>query len=155
MDQDKLDFKWLSLAWTTALMSKDPSTQVGAVIVSSDNRQCSTGYNGFPVGLEEDERKWQRPTKYEYVIHAEPNAICNCPFDTSGCTIYVTHEPCHRCLGLIVNAGIKNIVCNIPYENMTHKDVWNDIRQLVNLRYVKQNIRQKIADKMLSMIDKG
>ena len=149
MDQGKIDFKWMSCAWITALMSKDPSTKVGAVIVSSDNRQCSVGYNGFPVGVEETPQKWERPLKYEYVQHAEPNAIANCPFDTYGCTIYITHMPCHRCLGHIRNSGIKHIVYNLGYDRLGHREVWNDIALVFDsIRQMDRDIRQEIISKL-------
>ena len=72
---DQWNKHWMEVALVTSKLSKDPSTQVGAVVVTQDNRQCSIGYNGFARGIEETPDKWQRPTKYEYVIHAELNAI--------------------------------------------------------------------------------
>jgi len=122
--QNKWDRHFLRLAWLTAInLSKDPKTQVGAVIVAPGNRQISVEYNGMPAGLEETEEKWQRPTKYPYLIHAELNAVINCPFDTRGCTIYITHKPCHACMGHLRNAGIKRIVYNEIYKKATHKEI--------------------------------
>jgi deoxycytidylate deaminase len=111
-------------------MSKDPTTKVGAVIVTPDNRQCSIGYNGFAKGIEETEEKWERPTKYEYVIHSEMNAIMNCPFDTHGCTVYITMTPCHRCITHLVNAGIKRIVYEHEYDRLAHVDIWKEAASL-------------------------
>ena len=94
--QLQMDLHFLRLAWVTGLnLSKDPRTKVGAVIVTEDTRQVSIGYNGFPKKLAEHPERWEKPLKYEYVIHAELNAIMNCPFDTKGCTLYCTHQPCH------------------------------------------------------------
>lgn len=121
------DSFWLSLAIQVAALSKDPSTQVGALVVTSDNRQCSLGYNGFPAGVEETAERWERPEKYEWVIHAEKNAIANCPFDTKGCSLYCTHQPCHACLGFIANAGITKIMYLQPYTNLKRKDVWDEL----------------------------
>ncbi|MCL4361305.1 dCMP deaminase family protein [Candidatus Dependentiae bacterium] len=113
--QEKLDQNFLRLAWMTALnLSKDPMTQVGAIITSGDSRQVSLGYNGFPAGAKETPERWQRPEKYEWAIHAEMNAVINAPFDTKGCTVYVTHQPCHRCLAHLVNAGIKRVIYYTP-----------------------------------------
>lgn len=123
-NKKKWNETWMRVALTVAKLSKDPNTQVGAVIVTTDNRQCSVGYNGFAVGIEETEAKWQRPTKYEYVIHGEINAIMNCPFDTKGCKIYLTHTPCHRCIAHLVNAGITEVYYLQGYANLTHKEVW-------------------------------
>jgi dCMP deaminase len=94
----------------TALnLSKDPSTKVGAVIVSLDGRKVSTGYNGYPRGAD-DSTMGDRALKYPRVIHAEANAIINCPFDTEGSTMYCSLCPCSRCLALIINAGIRRVV---------------------------------------------
>lgn len=116
----------------TSKLSKDPSTKVGSVIASFDNLQISTGYNGFPAGLDESPNKWERPIKYQYVIHSELNAIMHCPFDIHRVpsTLYVTHQPCHRCMGHIRNAGIKRIVYTNPYSNLEYPDIWNEIAQL-------------------------
>ena len=117
---------WMRVATTVSRLSKDPNTQVGAVIVTLDNRQCSVGYNGFAVGIEETSDKWQRPTKYQYVIHGEINCIMNCPFDTKGCKIYLTHMPCHRCIAHLVNAGIQEVYFMQPYQNLEHREVWEE-----------------------------
>ena len=152
MQQETIDFKWLSSAWVTALMSKDPSTKVGAVIVSADNRKSSTGFNGFPAGVVETPELWERPTKYEYVQHAEPNAIANCSFDRAGSTIYVTHRPCHRCLGLIANAGIDHIVYNLDYDRVQDNEAWDDISKVFkSIRKVDRNIRQEIVDQISNL----
>ena len=67
--QDKWDIHWLKIAKVTSELSKDGSTKVGAVIVTPDNRHCSVGYNGFVRGIEETDKKWERPLKYSYVQH--------------------------------------------------------------------------------------
>ena len=134
MNQEKkhqMDTHFIRLAWVTGLnLSKDPRTKVGAVIVTADTRQVSIGYNGFPRKLEEHPERWEKPLKYEYVIHAELNAIMNCPFDTQGCTLYCTHQPCHRCLKHLVNAGIKRVVYNQTYSSLTHRDIWDEASAL-------------------------
>lgn len=109
--QKKLDRNFLRIAYMAAInLSKDPCTRVGAVITSADSRQVSLGYNGFPAGVDESVERWQRPEKYEWVIHAEMNAVINAPFDTKNCYLYSTHQPCHRCMVHLVNTGIKRIV---------------------------------------------
>lgn len=145
-NQEKWDRHWLRLAWMTAInMSKDPTTKVGAVIVSPDNKQISIGYNGFPVGISETIVKWGRPTKYEYVIHSELNAIINCPFNTQGCSIYITMTPRHRCLGHMLNAGIKRIIYNKEYENLTNKEICSELMSY--FQEVKQ-LDDEICDKI-------
>lgn len=128
--QDKWDQLFLKLTLNIATMSKDPSTKVGSVIVSSDNRQISFGYNGFVRGIEETSEKWQRPHKYQYVQHSELNAILNCPFDTYGCKLYCTHQPCHRCLEMILQAGITKVYYINNYNNLEYKEIWDEHAKL-------------------------
>ena len=104
------------IAQTVRLKSKDKSTQIGAVIVGSDNEIRSTGYNSFPRGIEDfhDERQ-MRPEKYYWMEHAERNAIINAArigVSTNRCTMYLTCDiPCVDCTRAIINAGIKVIYC--------------------------------------------
>lgn len=146
--KEEMDCHYLRLAWVTAMnLSKDPSTKVGAVIVTEDTRMVSIGYNGFPRKLEETPERWEKPLKYEYVIHAEMNAIMNCPFDTKGCTLYCTHQPCHRCLVHMVNAGIKRVVYNLEYRNLTHRDIWDETAKLFEEVIQVEDLQcQKIAE---------
>jgi len=82
-DYIKWDEYFMGLAVFASLRSKDPNTQVGCCIVDADNRILSLGYNGFPIGCSDDEFPWDREgknsydTKYNYVCHAELNAILN------------------------------------------------------------------------------
>jgi len=101
---------WMKVAESVALRSKDPITQVGAVVVSPDQRTMHTGYNGFPTGLMENDARWVRPTKYQYVIHAEINAILNSKTDLNSWTLYLTLHPCSSCALLIIQSGIKRVV---------------------------------------------
>ena len=76
------DEYFMGIALLTAMRSKDPNSQVGACIVSSENKILSLGYNGMPIGCSDDEMPWEREgapldTKYMYVCHAELNAILN------------------------------------------------------------------------------
>ena len=54
------DEYFMGVAKLSALRSKDPNTQVGACIVSSDNKILSMGYNGLPRGCSDDEFPWCR-----------------------------------------------------------------------------------------------
>ncbi len=105
--------KWseyfIEMAHTAAIRSKDPSTQVGSVVVSKDNRVLGVGYNGMPEGYNESSDLWERPTKYDHVIHAEVNAILNCSKTTRGAKIFVTLYPCKECAKIIAAAGIKEV----------------------------------------------
>lgn len=115
------DHKFMELAYARARFSKDPSTQVGAIIVGPAMEDRSSGYNGAPRGCFADERgdarREVRPEKYFWFSHAELNAITNAArvgVPLEGCTIYVTHPPCMDCARAIVQAGIKRVVTVRP-----------------------------------------
>ena len=123
MDVLSWDEYFMGLAHLSAMRSKDPSTQVGAVIVSGEHRVVSIGYNGFPNGCSDDEFPWDREgdfgaTKYPYVVHAELNAILNSKNDLRGCSIYVSLFPCNECAKAIIQSGIIRIV----YESDKYAD---------------------------------
>ena len=106
----------MGIAALSAKRSKDPSTQVGACIVNDGNKIMSVGYNGFPMGCDDDIFPWERTgeeleTKYPYVCHAELNAILNNRgANLEGCRIYVTLFPCNECAKAIIQSGIKEVV---------------------------------------------
>ena len=110
------DEYFMGVALLSAERSKDPGTQVGAVLVNSENRIVSVGYNGMPRGCEDDVYPWEREggmldTKYAFVCHAELNAILNSAFgDLRGCRCYVTLFPCNECTKAIIQKGISEIV---------------------------------------------
>lgn len=114
------DEYFMGVAMLSAMRSKDPNTQVGACIVSSDHKILSMGYNGFPLGCSDDEFPWCREgdpleNKYFYTTHSELNAILNYRGGSlEGATMYVTLFPCNECAKAIIQAGIKRLVydCN-------------------------------------------
>ncbi len=118
------DQYFMGLAHLSAFRSKDPNTQVGAVIVNTRKRVVGIGYNGLPYGCEDDQFPWQREgefgeNKYAYVVHAELNAILNSTVDLQGCRIYVSLFPCNECAKAIIQSGIKEIV----YESDKYADL--------------------------------
>ena len=110
------DEYFMGVSILSGMRSKDPSTQVGACIVSSDNKILSMGYNGFPKGCSDDDFPWCREgdpleNKYFYSTHSELNAILNYRGGSlEGAKIYVSLFPCNECAKAIIQAGIKTIV---------------------------------------------
>ena len=112
------DEYFISIARLSSMRSKDPSTQVGACIVSLDNRILSIGYNGAPNGYNDNNFPWGREgdmlnTKYAYVCHAEMNAILNYRGnrkEMENARIFVDLFPCNECAKLIIQAGIKEVI---------------------------------------------
>lgn len=115
-DYLKWDEYFMGVAMLSAQRSKDPSTQVGACIVSRENKILSMGYNGMPCGCSDDEMPWARDgepldTKYMFVCHAELNSILNyAGHDLRGAKIYTTLFPCNECAKAIIQCGIKEII---------------------------------------------
>ena len=111
------DEYFMGVAFLSGLRSKDPNTQVGACIVSGDNKILSMGYNGFPKGCSDDEFPWNRESddplnnKYFYSTHSELNAILNYRGGSlEGAKLYVSLFPCNECAKAIIQAGIKPII---------------------------------------------
>jgi len=135
MDQRTDYLSWdeyfMSIAKLSSLRSKDPSTRVGACIVSQDNRILSCGYNGAPNGFSDEHFPWKREgnplnTKYMYVCHAELNAILNfrgTMRDLEGAKIYVELFPCNECAKAIIQSGIKTVIYSSDKYNGTEANI--------------------------------
>lgn len=110
------DEYFMGVALLSAKRSKDPSTQVGACVVNQDKRIIGIGYNGFPRGCSDDVFPWGKGNanellnKYQYVVHAEANAILNSSGNIKDSTVYVTLFPCNECAKLLIQSGVKHIV---------------------------------------------
>lgn len=112
----------LSLARTVASKSKD-TTKVGAVAVDSAKFIKSTGFNGIPIGVEDRPERYERPTKYHFVAHAEENLVASAArLVLEGTTVVVTHQPCDRCTRLLIQAGVKEVIYASTLTNMQALD---------------------------------
>ena len=117
----KWDEKYLDLARYFSTWSKDPNTQVGAVVIGKQGQILSQGYNGFPRGVvDSKDRLEEREVKLKYVVHAEQNCIYNASLhgaSLSGSTLYVHGLPvCNECAKGVVQVGIKRVVMKFPAE---------------------------------------
>lgn len=112
MSQLVWDLRMLNFAKVVSEWSKDPSTKVGAVIVKGKNRVVSTGYNGFPTGMEDNSDNLNnREEKYSRIVHGEINALLFAERSVDGCTLYTyPFLPCDRCFVQMAQAGIKRVV---------------------------------------------
>lgn len=107
---------FMATAFLAAQRSKDPATQVGAVIVNVERKIVGIGYNGFPAGCDDAIFPWSKngsdpmERKYLYVVHAEVNAILNKnSANVKGCTMYVALFPCNECAKMIIQAGVRHV----------------------------------------------
>lgn len=113
--------------------SKDPSIQVGAIIVNDYNHVVCTGYNGFPRGVEETPERLISPEKYNWVVHAEKNAIlqaCYLGIPLKGLTMIVSGPSCSECAKAICQSGISRVYTIIDREEFqktrkTTSDAWS------------------------------
>lgn len=127
--QPLIDQVYMDMAKTWSKLSHASRKKVGALIVKNGTI-ISDGYNGTPSGFENEceevlndengnfvgyQTKW-------YVLHAEANAILKIAKSTQSCegaTIYLTCSPCAECSKLILQAGIKRLVYDEEYRDLT------------------------------------
>lgn len=119
MTFDKWDERWIKACDEVASWSKDPSTQVGCVIVDPDlQRRVGEGFNGFPRFMSDAPELYRcRETKYSRTLHAELNAVLFAK-KTEGCTAYVSHPPCTNCALVLIQSGINRVVARKPSEDL-------------------------------------
>lgn len=98
---------FMSMARLIATRSPDPHTKHECVLVDSQHRVVSTGYNGPIAGIPNDQVPTERPDKYNWFIHAEDNAVIFAKRDLAGCIAFVTGQPCAACFRRMLQAGIR------------------------------------------------
>jgi len=123
--------KWvgrlLKMARDVASWSKDSSTKVGAVITTPDGRPVSWGFNGMPMGIDDNvPERLERPLKYKWMCHAERNAMDLAPRDLTGCVMFITFSPCASCAQSIIHRGIKTVVVDDAYTPDKMPDRWKE-----------------------------
>lgn len=138
------DEYFMGIAMLSGERSKDPNSQVGACIVSQDNKILSMGYNGFPIGCSDDKISWEREgkfteTKYPYVCHAELNAILNYTGTSlRGSKAYVTLFPCNECAKAIIQCGIKEVIyMSDKYADTDSTRVSKKMFDMCNVKYTQ------------------
>ena len=138
---------FINIAKQVATRSIDESTQVGCVITTEDHSIISTGYNSPPRGINDSAVPQTRPEKYDWMIHAEDNAIANAArlgVCTNGGTAYCTEFPCSRCMGVLINAGIKKIYfsnkkAKIASGNQKPSEIMAQEAEVKLIHYVQPN----------------
>ena len=141
MTNQNQTYKWhkrfLDLAKHISTWSKDPSTQVGAVIVDNSKRIISTGYNGFPIGVHDNiERLENRDIKYEMIVHGEINAIVFARQDLTNTTLYTyPFMPCSRCASIVIQSGIKTVIA--PFNDNPR---WKDSFEITKTLFAEAGV---------------
>ena len=142
---------FMGIAEAVSVKSKDPSTQVGAIIVGEDHQIVSTGYNGFPRGVidrprdsADPELRFQRPYKYHYTAHAEANAIFQAArhgIRTLGCHIVVSSmPPCAECAKAIIQAGIVAVYCYPADQNKPSYARWAESYVAADIMFTEAKV---------------
>lgn len=131
---------FMRMAHVISWRSKDPNTQVGAVVVSNDNIVIGLGYNGFPRHSNDKDFPWDREgdfleTKYPYVVHAEENAVYNSNANTRDSRIYCLLFPCNECAKTIIQSGIKEVV--FEYDKYPDDEIFIAAKKLFDSAGVK------------------
>jgi len=126
MNRPSWDQVWMDVADTIAKRSRCSRAQIGAVVVSANQRIASTGYNGpaATLDVEGDCIDWCPRAQgivpldnlYDTCpsIHAEANALLY--VDRSrieGGTIYITDVACLQCAKLVSNSGVAKVVMRV------------------------------------------
>jgi dCMP deaminase len=160
------DAKYMGLVFCIgSFFSKDPHTQIGAFVVNEENEPLGFGFNGPPRGINDNDVDWSRPAKYDFMIHAEINAMrwARRRGSLNGATLYVTAMPCKKCMLEIVAEGIKKVVYfpqksdkQSSLQNQTDEDIAKEIAKLGKLTLVefKENLNW-MRDRILDLDKKG
>ena len=141
--------RYLALAKHVSTWSKDPNTQVGAVVVGSKGQILAQGYNGFPRGIKDTPKRLNdRETKLKLVVHAEMNAIFNASYSGTsldGATLYVYGLPiCSECAKGIIQVGIKKVV--ISKTCLEKSERWTESWKLSSQMFKEAGITVLVND---------
>ena len=113
--------RYISLAKEISFWSKDPSRKIGAVAINKDGVIVSTGWNGFPRGMNDSADNYNdRAIKNKLIVHAETNLIYNAArigASLDGCVLYCWGLPvCSECAKAIAQVGIKEVYWSCTQE---------------------------------------
>lgn len=129
---------YMDIATAIAQRSHDAETKVGAVLVNnSSGAIIATGYNGFVRGADDAILPNTRPDKYEYIVHAEQNLICNSAkhgISMNNCSLVCTMSPCKLCMRMLLNCGITKVIA---------KDLYKDFDEILKMQDIKVECKKE------------
>lgn len=128
----------MDIAEVIAKRSHDSETKVGAVLVNNNSGAIiATGYNGFVRGADDTILPSTRPDKYEYIVHAEQNLICNSAkhgISMNSCSLICTLSPCKLCMRMLLNCGITKVIA---------KELYRDFDSILEMKDIKVEVAQE------------
>lgn len=123
---------YMAMAKIVAERSHDSETKVGAILVNNKSGAIvATGFNGFVRGTNDENLPSTRPEKYEYILHAEQNLICNCSrhgISMEDTTLICTLSPCKLCMRLMFNSGVTTVVA---------RELYRDFQEILSMKDIK------------------
>jgi len=129
---------YMDIATAIAQRSHDVETKVGAVLINnSSGAIIATGYNGFVRGANDAILPNTRPDKYEYIVHAEQNLICNSAkhgISMNNCSLVCTMSPCKLCMRMLLNCGITKVIA---------KDLYKDFDEILKMQDIKVECKKE------------
>jgi dCMP deaminase len=143
-EEDRL-WNWaIGLAEHASILSKDPSTKVGAAIFDDKRRILSVAYNGFPRGVEDSQARLQdRETKYKMVLHAEQNAMAFATAPLHGATLFCTHPCCTQCAAMAIQRGIKHVCWPTPSSEFVER--WSNDMTLSMEMFIEAGVHVHVG----------
>jgi len=128
----KWDEYFLKIAQVVSTRATCGRRKVGCVLVDGRMRVLSTGYNGRPSSWR---HCFESPCKAAKAksgcnldgceaIHAEQNALIQCPDSDEIVTCYVTVSPCVHCVKMLLNTSCSRIVFLEEYPHEEAKELW-------------------------------
>jgi deoxycytidylate deaminase len=134
LSEKKLSY-YFDRALASSKASPDPSTKVGALLIHGESGAViAEGYNGFVRGAPDHKIPTTRPEKYDYIIHAETNLICNAArhgVSTDKCVIFCTISPCIKCMRMLYQAGITEVYVAGFYSDFQQCSSMLDLKLIV------------------------
>jgi len=141
---DKWHHRYLALAGLVATWSKHPDFKVGCVAIGDFGQVISTGFNGYPRGVQEEVTR-RAEGLLPFTIHAEVNVIYNCSLtgqSLRGSTIYISGLfPCLECAKALVQVGVSEVVYYRSAMMRPDADAWKDSWDFANLLFDEANVR--------------
>jgi dCMP deaminase len=146
---------FLQGVYWVASKSKDPKTKIGAVIVK-DNRIISTGYNGIPSGVDDNEQpRHDRPEKYKWYEHGERNAIYTAAkygISTNTAILYTNALPCVDCARGIIQSGITKVFIHKQFNDLCNsikREQWTGHDDVTFTMFNESGVEVHLVDKTL------